>query len=356
MPEAASQAGLRHPSAHSKAKEKEKRETIVIVGLGWLSFWLSLKLLLIAALQFLDLKSGSHKVKVHGIKHALDGGVKVRLGESGVIKGNSHWRRADGSLSSGSFPGGLCWCLRQRRGRLGGPCRNRWTRNKQNKNLKAQYLPTLGIGPQQNSGPDRTVESWLSPALWAQGIASLLPGSLCKHPFPTGPHGVGLQRSEGWGFSWRQISTSCRPFSGHKSLLILIIPPFPLVIVTETVIDNETKAPVGVGQALAPLAEKRPSVSLSSRPCNKGPVFLDHRCSSWPPAVFFCSFAVREQGKNFDDFYLIGKFFFFFFPLSFPPPSPEGYTNWLCELWEEAAEKLTPGLCCFLEFRHHLTL
>lgn len=166
-------------------------------------------------------------MKVHGIKHALDGGVKVRLGELGVIKGNSHWRRADGSLSFGSFPGGLCWCLRQRRGRLGGPCRNRWTRNKQNRNLKAQYLPTLGLGPQQHSGPDRTVESWLSPALWAQGIASLLPGSLCKHPFPTGPHGVGLQRSAGWGFSWRQISTSCRPFSGHKSLLILIIRPPP---------------------------------------------------------------------------------------------------------------------------------
>ena len=86
--------------------------------------------------------------------------------------------------------------------------------------------------------------------------------------------------------------------------------PFPLLIVTETVIDNKTKAPVGVGQALAPLAEKRPSVSSSSRPCNTGPVFLDRRCSSWPPAVSFCSFAVREQGKNFDDFYLIGKFFF----------------------------------------------
>ena len=50
-----------------KAKEKEKRETI-IMGLGWLSFSLPLKLLLIAALQSLDLKSRSCKVKVHGIK------------------------------------------------------------------------------------------------------------------------------------------------------------------------------------------------------------------------------------------------------------------------------------------------
>lgn len=80
MPEAASRAGPGHPSAHSKAKEKEKRETI-IVGPGCLSFSLPLKLLLIAALQFLDLKSRSCKVKVHGIKHALDGGVNVRLGE-----------------------------------------------------------------------------------------------------------------------------------------------------------------------------------------------------------------------------------------------------------------------------------
>lgn len=88
-------------------------------------------------------------------------------------------------------------------------------------------MPTLGMGPQQHSGPDRTVESWLSPALWAQGKASLLPGPLCKHLFPTGPQDVGLQRSAGWGFSWRQISTSCCPFSGHKSLLILIIPHPP---------------------------------------------------------------------------------------------------------------------------------
>ena len=67
MPEAASRARPGHSSAHSKAKEKEKRETI-IMGLGWLSFSLPLKLLLIAALQFLDLKSRSCKVKVRGIK------------------------------------------------------------------------------------------------------------------------------------------------------------------------------------------------------------------------------------------------------------------------------------------------
>ena len=89
MPEAASQAGPGHPSARSKAKEKEKRET-VIMGLGWLSFSPPLKLLLVGALQFLDLKSRSCKVKVHGIKHAFDGGVKVHLGESGAIEGYSH--------------------------------------------------------------------------------------------------------------------------------------------------------------------------------------------------------------------------------------------------------------------------
>lgn len=47
----------RHPGAHSKAKEKEKRETIVIVGLGWLSFD-SLKLLLIAALAIPGILKG----------------------------------------------------------------------------------------------------------------------------------------------------------------------------------------------------------------------------------------------------------------------------------------------------------
>ncbi|MXQ88058.1 hypothetical protein E5288_WYG022480 [Bos mutus] len=44
-------------------------------------------------------------------------------------------------------------------------------------------------------------------------------------------------------------------------------------VVTETVIDNKTKAPVGVRQALAPLAQKRPTVSSSSRPCDKGRKF-----------------------------------------------------------------------------------
>lgn len=91
-------------------------------------------------------------------------------------------------------------------------------------------------------------------------------------------------------------------------------------------------------------------------------VFLDHRCSSWPPAVSFCSFAVREQGKNFDDFYLIGKVFFFFSHFLSLLQVQEGYTNWLCELWEEAAEEIDPRSVLFLgvqapsyfvEFIHH---
>ncbi|KAI4585451.1 hypothetical protein MJG53_005685 [Ovis ammon polii x Ovis aries] len=71
------------------------------------------------------------------------------------------------------------------------------------------------------------------------------------------------------------------------------------VKVTETVIDNETKAPVGVGQALAPLAEKRPSVSLSSRPCNKGPVFLDHSVRSVDAATGTVRFPDITAGLPF---------------------------------------------------------
>ena len=68
-------------------KERRKKETIIL-GLNWLSFSLQLKLLHIVALQFLDLKSRFGKVKLKGIKLALDGGINLCLRESGFIKGS----------------------------------------------------------------------------------------------------------------------------------------------------------------------------------------------------------------------------------------------------------------------------
>ncbi|VFV34781.1 Hypothetical predicted protein [Lynx pardinus] len=53
--------------------------------------------------------------------------------------------------------------------------------------------------------PDPSVESWLNLALWERGKASLLPGMLYKHPFPTGSCGLGVQRNAGKNFKIEKL-------------------------------------------------------------------------------------------------------------------------------------------------------
>lgn len=170
MPETVFPVGSQHPDAHPKRKDKEKEE-IVILELYWLPFWTIIQAATYwgFAIPWLEKLVLQSETAWH----------KICLGWWNKPLSRKFWsypRQKQGNIlteeltivSFGNSPGGLCWCLRWRRSRLGGPCRNPEGTTEKETNKIKQKSKKLSVCPHPGLGPGSRLSTSQTP-LWKVG-------------------------------------------------------------------------------------------------------------------------------------------------------------------------------------------